>query len=334
MSNLEGFLGQDLWQFVKTKPDFLRQIEILWVKIDWKNKENLEIQKLQIQSLIAGQIVPTEKKLTKIKDQNKLLDKSLENSKNTLESDKNQAKTATKKVSEELDLEDLQNLNLRPVLIKGSTITLPIESEAKTLEIQLAISENPKFVVASKSQKTEKISPKPPFITSSLQQAASSLLGMNPKITMQVAQKLYEGVEINGKLTGLITYMRTDSFALSAEAIAKCREFLTKNYPQFCPPKPNFYKSKKSAQEAHEAIRPSDPTISPNSIKNQLEPRAWRLYDLIWRQTMSCQMTDQIRERVSFELENSQKTRFAGSTAWTTSLGWKVLSEKEEKVQK
>lgn len=323
MQTLENFLGDDLCRFLGDKIDFLVNIKVLWNNLNWQNKEKLEVGKLEIQSLIAGQIVPVQKNLTKIKTEK---DSS---SKNEVQKNENnqQNEENSKSESEKTEL-DLQNLNLRPTFIKGSKIANPIENKEKIIQIQLAISENPKFQVVSKTQKTEKISPKPPFITSSLQQAASSLLGMNPKTTMQIAQKLYEGVEINGKLTGLITYMRTDSFALSSEFIAKCREFLGANYPEFCPVKPNFYKSKKSAQEAHEAIRTTNPQLTPNSIKSQLEPRMWRLYDLIWKQTLSSQMTEQIRERVSFELENSQKTRFAGSTAWTTSLGWKVLFEK------
>jgi DNA topoisomerase IA len=316
MQTLANFLGDDLWQLVAADVVFLAKMETLWKSLDWENPELLDQQISEIQSLVASQIVPVEQKLAKKKSDEALKSAKIENEKNPDE--------------KELSVEDLQNLNLRPILIKGTKIST-VESKTKAIEIQLAITEDPVFSVISKNQKTEKISPKPPFITSSLQQAASNLLGMNPKITMQLAQKLYEGLEINGKMTGLITYMRTDSFALSSDSIDKCRHFLNQNYPQFLPGKPNFYKSKKSAQEAHEAIRPTNPLLDPNSIKSQLEPRLWRLYQLIWRQTISSQMTDQIRERVSFELENSQKTRFAGSTSWTTSLGWKVLQEKEEK---
>jgi DNA topoisomerase I len=132
----------------------------------------------------------------------------------------------------------------------------------------------------------------PPFITSSLQQAASGALGYSPSRTMRFAQKLYEGVDLGqGGASGLITYMRTDSFAISKEAVEQAREFILKTHgADFLPEKPNVFRSRSSAQEAHEAIRPTEPSRTPEMLKDVLDRDEWRLYDLIWRRFMASQM--------------------------------------------
>jgi DNA topoisomerase-1 len=133
----------------------------------------------------------------------------------------------------------------------------------------------------------------PPFITSTLQQAASGALGYAPARTMKIAQKLYEGVDIGGGsgTTGLITYMRTDSVAVAAEAASAARACIERLYgPDFLPPAPPVYRSRSSAQEAHEAIRPTDPARTPDSLKGILDPDDWRLYDLVWRRFTASQM--------------------------------------------
>jgi DNA topoisomerase I len=132
----------------------------------------------------------------------------------------------------------------------------------------------------------------PPFITSSLQQAASGALGFSPSRTMRFAQKLYEGVDLgHGSASGLITYMRTDSFSIAQEAREQAREFILKEHgPEFLPETPNVFRSRSSAQEAHEAIRPTDPARTPDSLKTILDRDEWRLYDLIWRRFMASQM--------------------------------------------
>jgi DNA topoisomerase-1 len=137
--------------------------------------------------------------------------------------------------------------------------------------------------------------PSPPFITSTMQQQASNRLGFNLQRTMRVAQQLYEGIDIKGGRgqTGLITYMRTDSTHLSGEAVAAVRGYVgDKLGPDYLPEKPNFYKSSNaSAQEAHEAIRPTDVSIKPSDIQGQLSDEQFKLYDLIWRRFVSCQLT-------------------------------------------
>ncbi len=132
----------------------------------------------------------------------------------------------------------------------------------------------------------------PPFITSTLQQAASSWFGLAPAQTMRIAQKLYEGVDFGQGSVGLITYMRTDSVAISKEAQASCRDFVGNTYgPEYVPEKPNFYKSRSSAQEAHEAIRPTDVLRTPEQMAGVLEPEALKLYRLIWQRFVASQMT-------------------------------------------
>ena len=145
----------------------------------------------------------------------------------------------------------------------------------------------------------------PPFITSTLQQAASNRYGFTSQRTMQIAQKLYEGLEIKGEgSVGLITYMRTDSPRLSNEALADIRTWLGKEYGDaYVPEKPNFYKSKKGAQEAHEAIRPSAIARTPSSIKSFLTEEQFKLYDLIWKRAVASQATPAEYDMTTVDIE-------------------------------
>ena len=227
---------------------------------------------------------------------------------------------------------DQNILALELKLSKGQKLEDKLGNLKTTKEVLVSLETDRKFVITEVKLGSETNSTKPPFITSTLQQAASSKLGMNPKMTMQLAQKLYEGVDVDGSPTALITYMRTDSFNLSQDSIDACRKWIGSNFPDFLPAKPKFYKSKsKNAQEAHEAIRPTDSLRSPQSLQGKIDPKLWKLYDLIWRQTMACQMTDEKRDRCSFGLENSAKDTFRGSVAWTTHLGFKALWNEEVK---
>jgi DNA topoisomerase I len=132
-----------------------------------------------------------------------------------------------------------------------------------------------------------------PFITSTLQQTAGTNLRFTASRTMQIAQQLYEGMAIENEQTlGLITYMRTDSFTLSQEAIGKCRGFITETYgDKFIPEKPNYFKNKSTAQEAHEAIRPTNVFRTPESVKDYLSKEQYNLYRLIWNRFVACQMS-------------------------------------------
>lgn len=149
------------------------------------------------------------------------------------------------------------------------------------------------YAIESIETKRTKVRPPPPFITSTMQQAASSRLGFGAQRTMRAAQSLYEGVAIPGEgPVGLITYMRTDSTHIAPEAISSVRGHVAKTYgDRYLPEKPNFYKSSnKAAQEAHEAIRPTDPSRTPDSLKRVLKPDELRLYSLVWERFVSCQM--------------------------------------------
>ena len=142
----------------------------------------------------------------------------------------------------------------------------------------------------------------PPFSTSTLQQAASSALGFSANVTMRIAQQLYEGLDIgNGSQQGLITYMRTDAVAVAVEAQNAARNFIGEKWgSEYVPVKPNIFRSKASAQGAHEAIRPTDITLTPESLKGVLDSQQWKLYNLIWRRFAASQMAscEQLRTTV------------------------------------
>ena len=149
-----------------------------------------------------------------------------------------------------------------------------------------------KFKVADLQTRESVSRPSPPFITSTLQQAAANRLGFSAKRTMLVAQQLYEGIDLGsmGSL-GLITYMRTDSTHIAPEAINEVRNYIGRNIGgEYLPEKANLYASKKGAQQAHEAIRPTDVDLMPSEIKQCLTDEQYRLYDLVWRRFVACQM--------------------------------------------
>jgi len=149
------------------------------------------------------------------------------------------------------------------------------------------------FIISNIQLKSSTSRPAPPFITSTLQQAAANRLGFPTKRTMRIAQQLYEGIDLGsmGSL-GLITYMRTDSTHLSPEAINDARRYIASNIgAQYIPEKPNFYASGKNAQQAHEAIRPTDVDIVPEQIKSLLSDEQYKLYQLIWRRFVASQMS-------------------------------------------
>jgi len=148
------------------------------------------------------------------------------------------------------------------------------------------------FHVSNMALKRTQSKSSPPFITSTLQQAAANRLSFSAKRTMRLAQQLYEGVDLGSMgMLGLITYMRTDSTHLSAEAIKDTRHYIQSNIgPEYLPEKPNFFSAKKNAQQAHEAIRVTDPDLTPDGIKDFLTDEQFKLYDLIWRRSIACQM--------------------------------------------
>ena len=205
---------------------------------------------------------------------------------------------------------------------KDKKIELHSEQEVNTV-VQAV--EGSAFSVASIKRQDKSRNPAPPFITSTLQQEASRKLNMTPRRTMSVAQQLYEGVDIEGEGTiGLITYMRTDSLRLSNEALDAAKQFIHSRYgADYYPEKTRVFKTKSSAQDAHEAIRPSDVNLTPESIKKDLTSEQYRLYKLIWSRFLACQMAAAVYDSVSIEVESAGYTfrashssiKFSGFTA-------------------
>jgi len=174
------------------------------------------------------------------------------------------------------------------------------------------------FTVAQVERKQVRRNPYPPFTTSTLQQEASRKLGFGATRTMRTAQKLYEGLELGGETVGLITYMRTDGVSISAEAIAATRDMVgTKYGKEYLPDAPRIYKSKaKNAQEAHEAIRPTDVHRHPSEVKNYLDSDGLRLYELIWNRTVASQMESARLDQVAVDIDvdiNQARLRATGS---------------------
>ncbi len=171
--------------------------------------------------------------------------------------------------------------------------------------------ENAEWIVASAEKKAVTKSPLPPFTTSTLQQEAFRRLGFSAKQTMVIAQQLYEGIELGEGAVGLITYMRTDSVNLSQDSLKEAHDFLVKEIGNdYAVPSPRTYKTKsKGAQEAHEAIRPTDPWRTPDSIKDSLDRRQFRLYDLIWRRFVATQMTSAIFDATAVDIDAVGKSK-------------------------
>ena len=177
---------------------------------------------------------------------------------------------------------------------------LHAESE---VEAVMAAVKGADFTVSDVKRQEKTRNPAPPFTTSTLQQEASRKLGMSPRRTMAVAQQLYEGVDVTGEGTvGLITYMRTDSLRLSEEATAAAGRFITSRYgKEYYPGKPRVYKAREGAQDAHEAIRPSNVDLDPDEIKKDLTSEQYRLYKLIWSRFLACQMSSALFDSVTIE---------------------------------
>src|SRR3954451_20568231 len=173
------------------------------------------------------------------------------------------------------------------------------EAEAFKRDLELAT-----FTVANIEAKPAKRHPYPPFTTSTLQQEASRKLGLAPAQTMRIAQRLYEGVDIGGETVGLLTYMRTDRIDLAPEAIAAARRVIAKEYGErYLPGAPRKYQNKaKNAQEAHEAVRPTDMGRLPTQVRKHLEPEQAKLYELIWIRTVASQMESAELERTTVDI--------------------------------
>lgn len=183
--------------------------------------------------------------------------------------------------------------------------------------------------VVSVQRKERQRHPAPPFITASLQQEAARKLGFTARKTMQVAQQLYEGIDIGSGTVGLITYMRTDSVNLSVEAIQSIREDIVKRYGKdYCPSSPRTFKTKsKNAQEAHEAIRPTDIERSPEAMKSHLSPDQRKLYQLIWQRTLASQMSSARLDTVAIDLQSHPSDKFRANGSQVVFSGFLAVYE-------
>src|SRR5690606_33500023 len=193
---------------------------------------------------------------------------------------------------------------------------LDIKSAEQAEEIR-AMLDGASYRVLSIEAKPTRRNPGPPFTTSTLQQAASSRLGFSASRTMQVAQRLYEGVDVGGETAGLITYMRTDGVQMAPEAIEQARSAVAKTFgDKYLPEKPRYYSTKaKNAQEAHEAVRPTDFSRTPAEVRKYLDADQARLYEMIWKRAIASQMEPAEIERTTAEIEATGNGRVAGLRA-------------------
>ena len=201
------------------------------------------------------------------------------------------------------------------IKVDGEKLDLGNEEQAQKIKEYLEDSAR-SYVVSKITNRETKRKPTAPFITSTLQREASSKLGYGVSKTMQIAQKLYEGIELEEGSVGLITYMRTDSVRISDDARDMAKDFILQNYGEkYYPETPNSYaKGKKNVQDAHEAIRPSYPERTPESIKKYLTPEQFRLYKLIWNKFMASQMANAVVANKSVEITAGDCTLKTGTS--------------------
>jgi DNA topoisomerase-1 len=219
------------------------------------------------------------------------------------------------------------------VKYKGEDIEVPDEAEAQRV---LAAVQKAVWQVASVAQKEKRRFAPPPFTTSKLQQAGYNRLRFTAKRTMMLAQRLYEGVELGSEgSVALITYMRTDSVKVSNDALAQVRDHIGSSYGQnYLPEKPNFFKSKKDAQEAHEAIRPTEVARTPESVKPYLDESMFKLYQMIWQRFVASQMVPAVFDQTTIDVDANDYTfRATGSVQKFDGYlaAYQAVKEEEEK---
>ena len=218
-------------------------------------------------------------------------------------------------------------------LVKYKNETPELKSEALVNEIIEEIKSS-ECEVTNIKQTEKTVRPKAPFTTSKLQQSAANRLGFTSRKTMQIAQQLYEGINIGSNRVGLITYMRTDSVRISQTALDDVRAWISKNHPEELPPEPIHYAVGKSAQDAHEGIRPTYTEYTPDSVKEYLSRDQLRLYTIIWERFVSSQMNNAKTTTTSAEI-SAGEALFRVSASKITEKGFysviKLLSSKEEK---
>ncbi len=219
------------------------------------------------------------------------------------------------------ETEEKETLKASLHQIAGEKSEIGNEEAAKKI---LAGLEGATYAVTKIAKKEVKRRPHPPFITSALQQQASITLGFTPSRTMHIAQSLYEGVELgNEGSVGLITYMRTDSVRIAGEAVHEAREYIEANYGrEYLPQKPRNYKNKGRVQDAHEAIRPTSPNRTPDSVAQFLDKNQLALYRLIWNRFMATQMSDAELEQTSVDITAKEQYLFRATGSVIQFPGW------------
>lgn len=233
---------------------------------------------------------------------------------------------------------DEQQFKAKLTLLNGEKVTqfrIHNAEQAENAKQTLLAAANGQLVVSKQEKKQQKRNPAPPFTTSTLQQEASRKLGFTTKRTMSVAQQLYEGIDLGGETAGLITYMRTDSVNLSEEAVKELRELIVEQYGKANLPKEarQFKTKSKNAQEAHEAIRPTYPHYLPSQIKEYLTAEQFKLYELIWKRTVACQMIHATLNNVTVDLtcgEGLHSFRATGSSIATLGFMAVYLEGKDD----
>lgn len=202
---------------------------------------------------------------------------------------------------------------------KVSQFTVINHDQQSSIVGKLLIASAGKTTISRVEKKQRKRSPAAPFTTSTLQQESVRKLGFTTSRAMRIAQQLYEGIDVGSGTVGLITYMRTDGISLAQEAIMQIRDYIKKNFDtNYVPKTPNIYKNKsKNAQEAHEAIRPTDVTRTPASVRQYLNDEQFKLYELIWKRTLASQMTPAIFDAVSVDLSVGSEANLFRATGQT-----------------
>jgi len=215
---------------------------------------------------------------------------------------------------------------------KLSQFSIDNEHDARDTEKQIQAAAAGKLQIEKIEKKQRKRNPAPPFITSTLQQEAGRKLGFTAQRTMRVAQQLYEGIDTGDGAAGLITYMRTDSVNLAQEAINEIRDYVSQRYGADKLPKtPQVYKTKaKNAQEAHEAIRPTAVGTEPEAIKQHLSSEQYKLYQLIWKRAVACQMIHATIHTVAIDLSAGKLARFRATGSMIAKAGFMAVYQEGE----
>ncbi|HID48077.1 MAG TPA: type I DNA topoisomerase [Chromatiales bacterium] len=234
---------------------------------------------------------------------------------------------------------DKQPFRAKLTTLKGKKLTqFSINDEKKARDAERALNDAAKgrLRVIKVERKKRKRNPAAPFTTSTLQQEASRKLGFTAKKTMSVAQQLYEGIDIGGETVGLITYMRTDSVNLAQEAIEEIRGYISKKFgSDNLPKEPRVFKTKsKNAQEAHEAIRPTSVLHEPAVIRSHLTKDQLRLYELIWKRTVACQMIHATMDTVAIDLQAGEGNIFRATGSTLVSPGFMAVYQESRDESK